>query len=101
VRGNEKNSVSRGRRGIVALFLGTFMANCAHSEEKVVVHSFRSYVETLRRDMSQGKVQTLTDVLKLTESDAEVFWPIYHDFETELFTLGDCRFEILRTFAEA
>ena len=41
----------------------------------------------MRDDLSRGKVEIITDVMHLNANEAKVFWPIYQDYETELFAL--------------
>jgi hypothetical protein len=57
------------------------------------------YVHSLRADLSRGKVQIFNDVMKLSASESATFWPIYQDYESELFDLGDKRVELIRRFA--
>lgn len=59
------------------------------------------YVEAMRADLSRGKVAIFTDVMQLSATESKVFWPIYQDYEAELFDLGDQRLELIRRFANA
>ena len=63
--------------------------------------SFRSYVEMLRADLKTGKVAIYSRVMQLSDSEAKVFWPIYQQYETELFALGDRRLALIKQFANA
>jgi len=56
------------------------------------------YVEAMRKDLSRGKVEIITDVMRLNSEESKVFWPIYQDYESELFDLGDKRLELIRQF---
>src|SRR5215207_1656158 len=58
----------------------------------------RVYVDAMRDDLSRGKVDTITQVMNLSAAESKVFWPIYQDYETELFVLGDQRLELIRQF---
>ena len=60
-----------------------------------------AYVDTVRSDLSDGKVQIINQVMRLTPEESKVFWPIYHDYEEELFDLGDQRVELTRQFFKA
>jgi len=42
-----------------------------------------SYVDAIRSDLSDGKVQIITHVMRLTPEESKVFWPIYHDYEED------------------
>jgi hypothetical protein len=59
------------------------------------------YLRAARADLSRGKVQIITSVMSLSASEAKVFWPIYEDYEQELFDLGDERLALIRRFAAA
>jgi hypothetical protein len=58
----------------------------------------RVYVDAMRDDLSRGKVDTITQVMNLSADESKIFWPIYQDYETELFALGDQRLELIRQF---
>lgn len=59
-----------------------------------------AYVGAMRADLSQGKVKIINDVMKLNAAESAIFWPIYQDYEEELFELGDKRVELIRKFAD-
>ena len=58
-----------------------------------------AYVQSMRDDLSRGKVGIITDVMKLNSDESKIFWPIYQEYEKELFALGDLRVEGIRRFA--
>ena len=60
-----------------------------------------AYVDELRADLSDGKVHIINNVMELTTAEAKIFWPIYSDYETELFALGDQRVALMREFLHA
>ena len=60
-----------------------------------------AYVDAMREDLSDGKAHIYNQVMRLTPEESKIFWPIYHDYEDELFTLGDQRVELTRGFANA
>ncbi len=59
-----------------------------------------SYIELLRSDIRTQKVALLTEALELTEAEAEAFWPIHRQYETELSSLGDDRLKLMKNYAE-
>src|SRR5262245_57878962 len=61
---------------------------------------FRNYVESLRADVKSGKVEIYSRVMELNANEAKAFWPIYQEYETELFALGDRRVALIKKFAE-
>jgi len=60
-----------------------------------------SYVDEARQDLSDGKVKVINQVMHLSRDESAKFWPIYHDYEDELFDLGDKRVEMTRAFLKA
>ena len=60
-----------------------------------------AYVGAMRADLSEGKVQLINGVMKLSVDEGKIFWPIYEEYESELFELGDQRVELIRKFAAA
>ena len=60
-----------------------------------------AYVDEIRSDLSDGKVQIINRVMHLTPEESKTFWPIYQEYEDELFTLGDQRVEMSKTFVTA
>lgn len=60
-----------------------------------------AYVDALRADLSDGKARLINQVMRLSREEATVFWPIYHDYEEELFALGDRRVALLQRYLKA
>ncbi len=58
------------------------------------------YLELLRSDVQTAKVGILTEALNLTQAQADAFWPIHRQYETELSVLGDRRVALIKRFAE-
>jgi hypothetical protein len=58
-----------------------------------------AYVRSMRDDLSRGKVGIINDVMQLNADEAKAFWPIYEEYESELFELGDQRMAAIRQFA--
>jgi len=60
-----------------------------------------SYVDEARQDLSDGKVNVINQVMRLSRDESAKFWPIYRDYEDELYDLGDKRIEMTRAFLKA
>jgi hypothetical protein len=58
-----------------------------------------AYVHALRADLSRGKVDIINEVMRLTPAESAKFWPVYQEYESELFELGEKRVELIRRFA--
>jgi hypothetical protein len=66
------------------------------SEENLtnLVHLYRS-------EFSVQKTNAISDVLKLSEAEAKIFWPIYREYGVELARLSDTKVEEMRQFVLA
>ena len=58
------------------------------------------YLELLRSDVRTEKVAILTEALELPQTQADAFWPLYREYDTELNVLGDRRVALVKRFAE-
>ena len=62
--------------------------------------NIRAYMELLRTDVKKSKAQIMGEVMQLDADQAQKFWPIYKEFETELAKLGDQVVAAIRSYAE-
>ena len=46
-----------------------------------------NYLQLLRSDFNSAKVEIVNGIMKLSAEDAKKFWPIYREYENELFSL--------------
>ena len=58
----------------------------------------RAQLEALRSDFNSYKTRTFNRFLKLTAVEAEKFWPLYRNYETELAGVGDRKLALVREF---
>jgi hypothetical protein len=54
-----------------------------------------AYVNSMREDLSRGKVKMITATMNLSTDESRVFWPLYQQYESELFTLSDRRVDVI------
>jgi hypothetical protein len=60
-----------------------------------------SYVDEVRTELADGKTSLINQVMRLSKDEGIIFWPIYNEYEQELFALGDQRVELLRKFVKS
>jgi hypothetical protein len=60
-----------------------------------------AYVDDVRADLSNGKARIINKVMRLSPEESAKFWPIYQEYEEELFALGDQRVEMTRALVNA
>ncbi|MCW5554577.1 MAG: hypothetical protein KIS67_20755 [Verrucomicrobiae bacterium] len=58
----------------------------------------RAYFEVLRSDFNAGKIRALNEVMKLTVTEADKFWPIYRNYERDLAAVGDRKLALVVEF---
>ena len=57
-------------------------------------------MQALQSAVKADKRAYVASVLRLTDAEAQKFWPIYKDFETELSKLGDQVLAAVRSYVE-
>jgi hypothetical protein len=85
---------------LLAIGLGLTATAWGQTQTSPVPDDLRIYLEILRSDVNAEKVRALNRVLKLNESESEVFWPIYRRYEGELAQLGERKLELIRRFID-
>ncbi len=55
--------------------------------------------ELMRSDVKTRKLEILTTAMKLDESQAAVFWPVYRKYEAELGKINDKKIALLKEYA--
>ncbi len=61
----------------------------------------QEYVAVLREALTDGKVTVYQQIMALSDDEALVFWPLYRDYEEDLFEHGDQRLVMARDLVEA
>ncbi|HEY7211611.1 MAG TPA: hypothetical protein VH477_15155 [Bryobacteraceae bacterium] len=58
------------------------------------------YLALLRSDVKTKKTEIIRENVKLSDSEAQKFWPIQRSYENDLSKLKDQRIEIIRDYAK-
>jgi Spy/CpxP family protein refolding chaperone len=56
-------------------------------------------IELMRSDIRSTKKQIIADNMKLTDAQAEKFWPVYNAYVEETTKLGDGRYALVKEYA--
>lgn len=59
-----------------------------------------AYVEMLRTDIKAGKRSAIIQNVPMTDAQSKAFWPLYREYETELFTISDRRVALIKDFSD-
>jgi hypothetical protein len=62
--------------------------------------NIRAYIELLRSDVRSQATAIVQDLMQLTESEGNKFWPIYREYELELSKQGDRKLELIKQYAD-
>ena len=66
-----------------------FAARCTYAQDS-------SFDELMRQDIKSQKIELMTGSLPLTEKQADLFWPMYRDYDHELNKLVDRRLAVVK-----
>ena len=82
---------------IVSLFL-LLIAVTVVAQEKAPAQeiSLNNYIELMRADLRTSKMELITKVMKFSEEESKVFWPIYREYDAEMVKLGDKRVQLIK-----
>jgi hypothetical protein len=69
-----------------------------HLPPSPIPNDVRAEFEVLRSDFNAGKIRALNQAMKLTVPEADIFWPIYRQYELELAAVGDRKLALIREF---
>lgn len=56
-------------------------------------------IDMLRKDVRSQKKQLIAANLKLTDQEAEKFWPIYDQYTAELVKINDVKYAVIKEYA--
>jgi hypothetical protein len=62
--------------------------------------NIRAYIELLRSDVKEKKTAILVELMQLNDDQAEKFWPIYHEYDSELQALNDRKLAGIQEYAK-
>ncbi len=62
--------------------------------------SLDQQADLLRKDVRSQKKQIIAANLKLTDKEAEKFWPIYDRYTAELTKINDTKYALIKQYAE-
>ena len=57
-------------------------------------------IELLRRDIRSQKKQIIAANMKLTDKEAEQFWPVYDQYTAELVKINDQKYAVIKQYAQ-
>ncbi|HMG32723.1 MAG TPA: hypothetical protein VKM94_02200 [Blastocatellia bacterium] len=63
--------------------------------------NIQAYIELIRSNVRQEKAQLMGEVMLLSAADASKFWPIYSEYDDELYKLNNLRRDNIQEYARS
>jgi len=60
----------------------------------------QAYIQLLRTNLKAKREQIIKETMQLTNQQAAVFWPVYHEYDAEQAKLGDEKLAIVEDYAQ-
>jgi hypothetical protein len=57
------------------------------------------YLEILREVLNSEKKAAIAEVMMLSDEEAEIFWPLYNEYNNELYKVQTQRVKLIKEFA--
>jgi len=97
----------RMKKFAIALVMGTsllFIQSAAFAQKSEPPTSgsagIEQDVQLLRSDIRSAKKQSIAEDMKLTDAQAEKFWPVYDAYTQETTKLGDASYALVKEYAQ-
>ena len=87
-------------RIVVLSVVGVLALTVASGGAVVAQETPEKYMELLRSDVRTAKTGIMTEGLELSSEEADLFWPLYRAYSTELSALGDRRVALIKQYVE-
>ena len=90
----------------VVLMAGSWMLSGARAPAQTTSSQGTTHVisdqdlNLLRKDLRSKRKQLIAANLKLTDTEAAKFWPVYDQYVTELIAINDKKFGIIQDYAD-
>jgi hypothetical protein len=85
--------------GLLSLSSGLF-AQAAAQGSKTDEQSLDQEVNLMRKDVRSQKKQIIAANMKLSDQEAEKFWPIYDRYTAELVKVNDTKYALIKQYAQ-
>ncbi len=82
----------------VAIFVS--QSGFAQTASTASASSIDQQADLLRKDVRSQKKQIIAANLKLTDKEAEKFWPIYDRYTADLTKINDTKYALIKQYAE-
>jgi hypothetical protein len=94
---NKKNLI------VTTALAGVYFLNSAGAmaQDPASQAGFDEDIKLLRKDLRSQKKQIIAANMDLTVAEAQLFWPIYDQYTSELATASDPKYSLLKEYAQS
>jgi hypothetical protein len=78
----------------------TMRAQTASTKDKATHVISDQDVDLMRKDLRSKRKQLIASNLRLTDTEAAKFWPIYDQYVNELIAINDKKFAVIQDYAD-
>jgi len=87
--------------GTAWMFNGTTASAQTTPSQEATPHAISNQeLDLLRKDIRSKRKQLIAANLKLTDTEATKFWPVYDQYVSELITINDKKFGLIQEYAD-
>ena len=86
--------------GLLSASSGLFAQAASQAGSKTDEQSLDQEVDLMRKDVRSQKKQIIAANMKLSDQEAEKFWPIYDRYTAELVKVNDTKYALIKQYAQ-
>ncbi len=66
----------------------------------IALYAQDSYMEIVRSTINNEKKVLIAEVMQLTNEESSVFWPVYNEFEEQMYKINTDYYNLINEFAD-
>ncbi len=66
----------------------------------IALYAQDSYMEIVRSTIKNEKKALIAEVMQLTDEESSVFWPVYNEFDQQMYKLNTDFYNLINEFAD-
>jgi hypothetical protein len=86
--------------GLLSVSSGLFAQAASQAGSKTDEQSLDREVDLMRKDVRSQKKQIIAANMKLSDQEAEKFWPVYDRYTAELVKVNDTKYALIKQYAQ-
>jgi hypothetical protein len=86
--------------GLLSVSSGLFAQAAPQAGSKTDEQSLDQEVNLMRKDVRSEKKQIIAANMKLSDQEAEKFWPVYDRYTADLVKINDTKYALIKQYAQ-